>query len=229
MAQRSGTKGHGRKQSNASRTGGAGRNLPVFPMVVGVVLLLGVVAVVLSMGDDGGGDEATEVAPVSVEGGPLPAAPSEGADGAVGHEIPIVSGVGWDDQPVRIEPDGEPMAIVLLAHWCPHCQVEVTEMSEWLAEEGMPEGVTLRAVSTLTDRQRPNYPPSQWLEREEWPVPTVMDDGESTVAEAYGLTATPYWVFADADGEVVARVSGRIPIDTLSEMLEALAAGELGS
>lgn len=207
-----------------------GASLPVFPIAIGIVLLLGVVAIVLSMGDGDSPADATEQAPVNVEGDALAPLPEGGEDPSVGGPAPTVSGVDWTDQPVRIDPgeDG-PMGIVLLAHWCPHCQEEVTEMSEWLAEEGTPEGVTLRAVSTLTDQQRPNYPPSTWLEGEDWPIRTLMDDEDSTVAEAYGLTATPYWVFVDGEGDVVARAAGRIPVETLEGILRDLASGDLSA
>ncbi len=40
----------------------------------------------------------------------------------------------------------------------------------------------------------------------------VVDDRSQTVASAYGLTFFPFTVFVDADGVVLGRLSGGIPI-----------------
>ena len=51
----------------------------------------------------------------------------------------------------------------------------------------------------------PNYPPSAWLEREDWPFPVMADSPTGTAAEAYGLTAYPVLRAGDADGKVAGR------------------------
>ena len=71
----------------------------------------------------------------------------------------------------------------------------------------MPEGVDLVSVATSIDPTRPNYPPDAWLQREGWTAPVIADT-TNAVAEAYGLTAFPYWVFVGPDGKVVARAIG---------------------
>jgi hypothetical protein len=64
------------------------------------------------------------------------------------------------------------------------------------------------------------------LAREDWPFPVLVDTGDADAAEAYGLAGYPLLVFVDAEGEVVARVSGEVSEADLATMFEALAAGE---
>ncbi|HVM41018.1 MAG TPA: TlpA disulfide reductase family protein, partial [Acidimicrobiia bacterium] len=118
-----------------------------------------------------------------------------------------------------------PSVVIFLAHWCPHCQEEVTEIVEFLEDGPFPAGVEVVSVSTLVDSGRDNYPPEAWLEAEGWPFPTLRDDADSTVAATYGLSGTPFSVFLDAEGRVVQRVSGVIPPAALAGLLEALAEG----
>ena len=73
-------------------------------------------------------------------------------------------------------------------------------------------------VSGGVNASRPNYPPSAWLEREDWTIPTMIDDTDGT---AYGLTAYPDFVAVKADGTVAARATGQLTL----EQLQALIAG----
>jgi hypothetical protein len=41
----------------------------------------------------------------------------------------------------------------------------------------------------------------------------VVDNQANTVANAFGLTVFPFTVFVDADGIVLGRLSGAIPLD----------------
>lgn len=200
------------------------RSLPIFPLALALMVVLGVVAVVVTCLADDGAGEGTETAAVSVTGDPLSPLAQPGADDAVGRPAPVLAGTGVDGQPLTIDPGtGGPVAIVFLAHWCPHCQREVVEVQRWLDTDAMPDGVRLRAVSTLVTADRPNYPPSDWLADAGWSVPTLADDEHSTAANAYGLDGTPYWVFVDGDGSVVGRSSGSLPIAALDATLQDLA------
>ena len=71
----------------------------------------------------------------------------------------------------------------------------------------------------------PNYPPSAWLERENWPFPVMVDSAGGTAAQAYGLPSYPYFVFTDAQGAVVGRAVGEIAPSDLQKILTALEAG----
>ncbi|CAN5918305.1 hypothetical protein BH23ACT10_BH23ACT10_01960 [soil metagenome] len=147
---------------------------------------------------------------------------STGLDSAVGTPAPTVTGTALDGESMKIEPgDGTPKAIVFLAHWCPHCQREVPVVTDWANDGGVPEGVEVVSVATGIDRNRPNFPPQDWLERENWPLPTLID-GNNAVGRAYGLTTYPYWVLVDGEGSVVQRWSGETTPQLLSERIGAL-------
>jgi len=141
---------------------------------------------------------------------------------ATGEEAPIVIGADFDGNEVRIENDGIAKAIVLLAHWCPHCQDEVPEVQAWIDSGGGVEGVELYSVATSINSTRDNFPSSEWLDREGWNVPVVVDDAESSVYRAYGAGGFPFWVFVNSDGTVNARAAGRIGIDQLEQFMNDL-------
>lgn len=186
--------------------------------VVAVVLVALLVAVVAGSGDDGG-DDTTTASPapapsgrdaVTVAGTALPALPDSGADPAVGQPLPTVSGTGLDGEPVSLPTPGRPAIVLVVAHWCPHCQAEVPVVQRWVDGGGLPAGVDLVTISTAADERRPNHPPAEWLEREGWTAPVLADDADGTASRAVGLTAFPFFVAVDADGAVVARASGEL-------------------
>lgn len=192
--------------------------------VVGLVLVLAVVAVLVSRKDSSSAADTTtpssvEVGAVASTGDALAALPESGDDPAVGKPAPSVAGQGFDGSTVDITPGTKPMIVMFVAHWCPHCQREVPLVVKW-APNGVVDGVELRAVATSTSPDQPNFPPSAWLAKEKWVVPTIADDASGTAANAYGLTAFPYFVVVDAKGNVVKRTSGELS----EEQFRALAA-----
>lgn len=205
------------------------RRLPLVLILVGVLVLLGIAAVVASRGGDG--DETSTAAgleqtrPVTVTGTPLPPH-GEGDDTAVGAAAPEVRGASFDGAPVEITNDGRPKVLAFLAHWCPHCQREVPVLVDWLRANGNPEGVDLYGIATSTTPERPNYPPSAWLEREGWRVPTLVDDADGTTARAFGLSGFPFFVAVDRDGHVVARTSGELSPSQFEALLEQARTGD---
>jgi len=211
-----------------------GGNKWLFPVVIGVIVLVGAVAVVFAAtgGDDsssggGGSTDAIEVsAEVSVDGDTLPDFTGANRDPAVGMTAPVIGSVDFDGDSIQIGgATGSPYAVVFLAHWCPHCQAEVPQLVA-LADNGQIEGVDVYGVATGTSNQNPNYPPSEWLAREDWPFPVLVDTASGTAANAYGLTGYPFMVFVDAEGKVVGRTSGEVGSDDLETIFKALAAGE---
>ena len=141
---------------------------------------------------------------------------------AVRARVPHISGTGLDGQPLDFGPDG-PMAIVVLAHWCPQCQAELPRIAQLIADGGVPEGVAVAGISTAIDPVRPNFPPSAWFERERWTQPTVHDDAESSALHALGLNSFPGFVFVDAQGTVVVRLTGEIGVEQFRQVLASLA------
>jgi cytochrome c biogenesis protein CcmG/thiol:disulfide interchange protein DsbE len=114
---------------------------------------------------------------------------------------------------------------VYLAHWCPHCQAEVPRIVA-LAEAGKLDGIDVYAVAAAGHEELANYPPSSWLEGEDWPFPTKVDSAQSTAAEAYGLTGYPYFLLVDAQGTVVDRAEGELEDADIVAAVKALVAAE---
>ena len=189
--------------------------------VAGVVIVLAVAAIVSSGGSGGSKKSAQGVAetrPVTVTGTPLPKLPASGDDQAVGKTIPEVKGQSFDGTPIDIRSDGRPKLILFVAHWCPHCQREVPLLTDYLKSHPLPKGVDLYTVATATNSQRPNYPPSAWLDKVGWKAPTMADSDDAKAADAFGLSAFPYFVAVDGSGKVVARTTGEITTDEFANL-----------
>ncbi|HEV3364127.1 MAG TPA: TlpA disulfide reductase family protein [Acidimicrobiia bacterium] len=188
-----------------------------------LVLVLAGAAIVSS----GGGDKKEsaegieEIRPVRVTGTPLPEFEPGGADPAVGQTIPDVKGQSFDGSPVEIGKDGRSKLIVFVAHWCPHCQKEIPLLADWLKSNSLPSGVDLYTVSTSVTSKRPNYPPSAWLKKEGWTAKTLAASAEQQAANAFGLSAFPYFVAVDGSGKVVARTSGEISTGQFFELAQS--------
>lgn len=196
----------------------------VIPIVVGVIALIAVIAIVASsMGEDDktSTEGLQQVGPVAVSGDPLEPLPDGASDPAVGTTAPGLEGQTFEGASIEIDDDGRPKVVVFLAHWCPHCQVEVPKLVEWFGENGVPEDVDVYAVATGTSEERPNFPPSSWLEREGWEQPTLVDTEEGMAASAYGLSAFPFFVALDSDHQVVARGSGELSTEQWESLLDA--------
>jgi len=142
---------------------------------------------------------------------------------ANGLLIPDVTGQNFSGDTVEIKnDDGRAKGILFLAHWCSHCQAEVPRVVSWLDETGGVEGVDLYAVATSMNSAQANYPPSDWLERENLDLPVIRDDKENSVLIAYGAGGFPYWVFTNADGTVALRTSGETSVDQIETILNSL-------
>jgi cytochrome c biogenesis protein CcmG/thiol:disulfide interchange protein DsbE len=202
----------------------------LLPALGGVLVVFGVVALIASRINDNnttssGSTQATDenglhqTQPVEVDGEALPQFVSSDDDPAIGMTIPTVNGASFDGTPVTISPSDGAQLLMFVAHWCPHCQREVPLVSEWLKEGKLPEGVKLVTVATGTTPAADNYPPSAWLEKNDWPQPILADDELGSAARAFGLSAYPYFVVVDGDGKVVARQSGEVPIEELQKLV----------
>jgi cytochrome c biogenesis protein CcmG/thiol:disulfide interchange protein DsbE len=230
-------------RSNPRRAGGAGpakKSFPVWAVLIAAVIVAGILAVVLTSGGDDddqtvttlpGGETASETAPVTVTGDPLPQFEQTQNDDAVGLAAPILEGTNFASEPVTIPAaDGKPKAIFFVAHWCPHCQREIPNLAAFLNDHGVPADVDIEIVSTRVNESPDNYPPSAWLAREGvGDLPVITDDDDSTAYRAYGAGGLPYIVYLDKDNEVVLRTVGEYGDDPeiYTEIFDKLAAGDL--
>lgn len=208
------------KSRSGSRPSGgrseAGSNPLLKWLVVGVVALVVVAVGVAFLAGRDAEQRAQvsgvlQVSDVSIEGAPLPTFDGQEPDPAMERMAPAFAATTFDGVEVSVLPgDGTAKVIGFFAHWCPHCQRELPRLAGWLAANELPAGVEVIAVSTAVDPGRGNYPPSAWFEAEQWPAVAVRDSESNEIGDAYGLRGFPYTVGMDADGRVVARVSGEL-------------------
>ena len=201
----------------------ARQGFPVFGTIVAVIVALFALTFMFTRSDNEVDPRSgpAQTSATTVSGDALPALDAAD-DGAIGMTIPRVEGTDFDGSPVTIAADGRPKLVLFLAHWCPHCQAEVPVIQAWLNANGFPEGVDLYSVSTSVDETQPNFPASEWLEREGWTVPVLRDDAASSVAAAFGVNGFPFFAFVDASGQVVERASGELKIETIEASLDRI-------
>lgn len=211
-----------------SKSRSSGKNT-LWWILGGVVGLGLIVWMAFAIAGEGGTDESIGFGEVTVEGEDLPFFDASAADPAVGQIAPTVSGTDWNDAEHTIAPGDTAKIVVLLAHWCPHCQAEVPIINQWLADGNLPEDVEVYGVTVLTNRLRDGstWPPGEWLDEAGWTSPTIMDDENGSAATAYGLTSTPTYVVLGPDNENLGRYAGEIGVEGLNA-LAAIAADSVG-
>jgi thiol-disulfide isomerase/thioredoxin len=210
-----------RKPAAAGAAAPPSKRFPI-ALIAGAILAAGLVAViVVTMGS--GGSDAVEVGAPTVTGDALSPFDTVDNDTSLGLAIPEVAGADFAGTPVSLTRDGRAKVLMFFAHWCGVCRQEVPLIMDWLPGATLPEGVDLISVSTGVASNQVNYPPSEWFASEGWTVPLIMDDAASTVGRAFGLTAYPYFVFVNAEGQVVLRLTGGLPIATIESIIAELA------
>ena len=201
-------------------------------LIGGAAAIVVIVAVVVAALTGGGGpatpSDVEQFRPVGVSGEALaPFAGDTATDPAIGVTAPVIDGQSFRGDPLSIEP-GSPTLVVFLAHWCPACQAEVPKLVEWAEALEIPFGLDVYGVATATSSDSPNYPPSVWLAREDFPFPVIADDEVFTARDAFGITGYPGTVMLGPDGTVQWRLQGG-PGDGVLEGLVAATMAQFGS
>jgi hypothetical protein len=93
-------------------------------------------------------------------------------------------------------------------------------IQDWIDSGGLPEDVDMYAITVLTNRLQPNWPPQDWLMEEGWTVPTIMDDADNTAVLAYGMRGTPFYVVLDGENNNLGRFSGARGVAGLEAMAQ---------
>lgn len=174
--------------------------------VVSLVLVIGIVAVIASGGDD---DEALDE-PVVLGDGSLPPE----AESTEVSAPPDVEFVYFDDTPGTLEDwKGSPVVLNFFASWCSPCIEEMPDLEEVSREYadtvtfvGMNTSDTLEDGQRIADQTAVSY--------------TLTRDPDGSVLRAFDGLAMPTTIFLDADGQVVRRHSGRITADELRQIIE---------
>ena len=208
----------------------------IYLAAAAALLAVAIAAIAVNSSDDAAGQRSTpqppatdlprstivasDVAaqPATISGDPLPTDLGESSDPALGRPLPRVEGRSFDEAPVAVgnaDVDGagdpsaaEPTVVVVMAHWCPHCQAEIPRIVDAYSRGELPLGVRVVGVATANDPLRGNFPPAAWLRRESWPFATMVDDEDGSVSHALGVTGFPTLIAVDADGKVALRASG---------------------
>ena len=209
---------------NSRKINSSGSN-KTFWLIGGIVAAISIMAIV-AVASQSGSDEVVagikEFQTVEVVGQALPEFSKEQADPAIGLSAPVLTGKGFTGNTIVTSP-GSPTLLVFLAHWCGFCQNEVPLLVKWNSAGTVPSGLDVIAVTTSSDPASPNFPPSEWLTREEFPAlwPVMADSGEKTAAIAMGVSGFPFFVLIDAEGKVALRISGEIETDILTERINS--------
>ena len=202
------------------------------PLVIGIVLavvaVVAIAAVVLTGGDDDDGGSAGDApvfGTVTLEGEPLPQGEFPD-DPSVGQPVPTLRGQDYAGNDTAIVPGADgPLMIVVMAHWCPHCNAEVPLLVEWGESGDVPENLQVVGVSTAAREGGEHFPPATWIEEDMgWTWPVIADDEEQTAAAALGTTGYPYLMFVDADGNLMFRISAELPIEDVQTLADQAAA-----
>lgn len=170
------------------------------------------------------------IGPVEVIGDALPPLVSNDftADTAIGTKAPVLVGVDYDGNPIRIDAEAAgPTMVVFLAHWCSHCNAEVPVLNQLRDDDRIPDEVNVVAVSTAVSPGQPNFPPDRWLVDKDWSFPAMADGVDMTTesfigATAFGVTGFPFTALLDANGNVAARWSGGRPPSEIASLLASL-------
>jgi thiol-disulfide isomerase/thioredoxin len=149
--------------------------------------------------------------------------PNQPNDAALGMQLGTVTGTEYyTATPATIDPADDTHRVWLVwAHWCPHCQDELPEVSAWYREnaENYPN-VELVTVTTAIDPSRGN-PLAPYLDESQFPFPVIVDE-ELTIASQLGSSAFPFWMVTDGSGTVLVRIPGAVGIGTVEQIFSQL-------
>ena len=166
---------------------------------------------------------ASAAAVPNVPAGTLPPFEQGQPDAALGVVLGEVSGPEYySETDVTVDPsDGTIRAWMVWAHWCPYCQQELPDLTEWYAAnaENYPN-VELLSVTTSIDPARDN-PLEPYLDDLQLSFPAIVDV-DLSLAEQFGASAFPFWVFTAPDGSTLLRIAGYLEIEQVAEIFNQL-------
>jgi thiol-disulfide isomerase/thioredoxin len=140
----------------------------------------------------------------------------------MGVIAPTLNGYTFAGNPVSITPgaSAQPLMLVFLAHWCPHCNREVPRLISWQEQGLVPEGLRVIGVTTASRNDQANWPPSDWIEEMKWPFEVFVDSESGDAANAYGVDGFPFIAIVNAEGKIVGRHSGELELADLDAFVK---------
>lgn len=166
---------------------------------------------------------ASAAAAPDVPAGTLPPFQQGQPDAALGVVLGDVAGPEYyTEADVVVDPaDGTIRAWMVWAHWCPYCQQELPALTEWYSANADDyPNVELLSVTTSIDPARGN-PLEPYLDDLQLSFPAIVDV-DLSLAEQFGASAFPFWVFTAPDGSTLLRVAGLLEVEQLAEIFDQL-------
>lgn len=219
-------------------------------LAVGAILVVGLVIGGPSEGDTGGLAGTTEASadatPATQDEAPDAAADDAAADDAAADEPaadepaadepaaadgngaeplpkdgPAVPDVGGIDlvsgEEIRFQNlVGKPTIVQMWASWCHVCDEGAGSVKRFSEERGDINYIGID-VSDTPDNGR------GFIDKHDWTFPNV-DDSNGSLAQTFGLTGTPTFVFVHADGTIAGRVAGDPGYENLNQIADRLIA-----
>ena len=141
-------------------------------------------------------------------------------DNSRGMNSPVVEFKIPEENIYVTYPENTPTIFLFVAHWCPFCQEELPEVVNWIEDKDiLNKGVNIVLIVTNIDSNKANYPPDAWLYNERWKYPVIYDDEEATLAEYFGVSYFPSWVFTETSGEIAFTHAGKIGVEALTKLI----------
>ena len=136
-------------------------------------------------------------------------------------EVPALEGTTLDGEPLRLaDLQGHIVVINVWGSWCGPCRAETPDLVR-IARQHEDQGVRFLGIDT-----RDNLPAAKaFVARFKVPYPSLFDaDGRVLLplARLIPSAAVPSTLVIDADGNVAARVVGRVTYATLTGLLDDL-------
>ena len=127
---------------------------PIIDVLLPLAFVIALVATVGSLYHSGIAHSGTlgQVSFAEADGEVLPRLDASlAADPAVGMTAPTITASYFDNSETTIDfADGQPRVVMFMAHWCPHCQAEVTALVDRFANENVFLDQALTGGETLS-------------------------------------------------------------------------------
>lgn len=123
---------------------------------------------------------------------------------------------------------GEPVYFEFWGSWCSSCVADLGQLKELYAEHAAKGDVQVVSVVTpgsYGEKDADDF--VAWAAEQGVDFPVYMDMRASLV-QYIGVAGFPTSVFVNADGDIVKVRVGAVELDELEDMLDQLAAGEMG-
>ena len=115
---------------------------------------------------------------------------------------------------------GTPVVLNFWASWCPPCK---SEMPDFQAAATEYEGQVAFMMVNLTDGSRETVDTAKaYIQEQGFTFPVVYDT-ELDAVNTYGINAFPCTFFINAEGDLVARGSGMLTLETLEQGIAMIA------